>query len=280
MASPCEVIVDCPDKKTAAQITRVVSKEVKRIEFIWSRYRPGSIIDDINKAGGKAVTLDDETADMLDYAEKLWTLSEKKFDITSGLLRKAWQFDTSDKVPSREQVAELMVLVGWQKAIWVRPQLTLPVDMQLDFGGIGKEYAADRALTLALQVKDVPMLINLGGDLVVNDAHPDGTPWQVGIEQSRLSTMQTHEQRNAIALTKGGIATSGDSQRYLVKDGRRYSHILDATTGWPVEDAPRFVTVAAPHCTLAGMLSTLAILKGRNAGKFLDEQGVKYHVQY
>jgi thiamine biosynthesis lipoprotein len=79
-----------------------------------------------------------------------------------------------------------------------------------------------------------------------------------------------------LEIRAGALATSGDARRFLLKDGRRYGHILDPRNGWPVEDAPRSVTVAADTCTQAGMLSTLAMLQGKNAEAFLDAEGAKY----
>jgi len=143
--------------------------------------------------------------------------------------------------------------------------------MELDFGGIGKEYAVDRAYELLATRLYVPFLINFGGDLRANRPPAQGT-WQVGIERpdtDREATM-------LLDLEHGALATSGDSRRYVLKDGRRYGHILDPRTGWPVPGSPRSVTVAASSCTEAGLLSTLALLHGAGAREFLEEEGARY----
>ncbi len=274
MASPCEVLIDGNDRKLAARVSRLVVDEAKRIEALWSRYLRGNIIDRINTANGAAVRVDEETADMLDYAARLWTLSDGRFDVTAGVLRRVWRFDGSDRLPTAEAVDAIRALIGWERVEWTRPRLRLAPGMELDFGGIGKEYAVDRALRRVRDVTDVPVLINFGGDLVCDRPRTSGGAWQLGIESIGADAAIPQ-----IALTQGGVATSGDARRYLLRDGVRYGHILDATTGWPVPDAPHAVTVTAKHCTLAGMLSTLAMLQGSDAEAFLNAQGVRYHVQ-
>jgi thiamine biosynthesis lipoprotein len=143
--------------------------------------------------------------------------------------------------------------------------------MELDFGGIGKEYAVDTAYGILAARCSAPFLVNFGGDLRTNKPPPQGA-WQVGIERpdaDRAAAM-------VLELERGALATSGDSRRFLLKDGVRYGHVLNPRTGWPVPEAPRSVTVAASSCTEAGLLSTLALLHGARAQAFLEEQGARY----
>ena len=271
MASPCEVHVADADRSTAERVVAVAAGETQRIEAKYSRYRPGNIVHAINNASGRPIVVDEETARLLDYAQQLFELSDGKFDVTSGILRRVWRFDGGDRVPSRKAVAALLALVGWQKARWRSPELTLLPGMEIDFGGIGKEYAVDRAAALVRPLSS-RCLLNFGGDLLALGPQEEGRPWRVGIES--LTGGDTPAKH--IELELGALATSGDARRFLVKNGKRYSHILDPTTGWPVPDAPRSVTVAAPSCTHAGMLATFALLRGRDAEGFLDAQRVKY----
>jgi thiamine biosynthesis lipoprotein len=150
---------------------------------------------------------------------------------------------------------------------------TLQAGMQVDLGGIGKEYAVDRVAGMLRDATTCSALVNFGGDLSVTRAPQERRAWRVGIE-----SVAADEGRGetVLEIEIGALATSGDSRRYLVNDGVRYSHILDPRSGWPVEGAPRSVTVAADTCTQAGMLSTLAMLEGYNAEAFLDGEGVKY----
>ena len=271
MASPCEVHVDEPDRAIAERVLALAAGEAARIEAKFSRYRRGNVIHAINTANGRPVVVDDETARLLDYATRLHELSDGKFDVTSGVLRRAWHFDGSDRLPSRAAIDELLPIVGWDKVRWRAPELTLLPGMEIDLGGIGKEYAVDRAAAL-VQPLSTHCLLNFGGDLLALGSQAGGAPWHVGIE----SVTDAAAAAKHIQLGVGALATSGDARRYLLKDGKRYGHVLDPTTGWPVVDAPRSVTVAAATCTQAGMLATLALLQGSEAERFLRGQGVQF----
>jgi thiamine biosynthesis lipoprotein len=274
MASPCEVLTRAGRAVARAQV-RAVAEEAWRIEDKFSRYCRGcrgNVVDRINSAQGAPVDVDQETADLLDFAAELHRLSAGRFDITSGVLREVWTFDGSDRVPAPEAVERVRARVGWDKVAWLRPRLTLAPGMQVDFGGIGKEYAVDRAALLAAAHGSAPCLVNFGGDLVAT-GEPGGTPWHVGIESVGLNDGRP---AGRIALVRGALATSGDARRFLQRDGVRYGHILDPRTGWPVTGAPRSVTIAADTCTEAGMLATLAMLMGPEAEAFLARQGVRY----
>jgi thiamine biosynthesis lipoprotein len=273
MASPCEVLSEADSAAEARELTAIVATEAWRIEDKFSRYLPGNIIDRINTAQGAAIDVDDETAQLIDFSRTLYDLSEGRFDITSGVLRRVWRFDGSDNVPAREQVAAVMSDVGWHRVSWSSPALHMLADMQIDLGGIGKEYAVDRAANLIRQRESTSCLVNFGGDLAVTCSPTRRSAWTVGIES--LSS-GTRVPESLLKLKVGALATSGDARRFLEKDGKRYSHILDPTTGWPVPGAPRSITVAADTCTQAGMLSTLAMLQGKRAEAFLDAQGPDY----
>jgi len=274
MASPCEVHVSGVGRSRAEGIVAAVCAEAKRIETTFSRYLEGNIVDRINRAQGEPVTVDPETARLLDYAAELNALSDGRFDITSGVLRRAWTFDGGEAVPAQASIDALRASVGWDKVDWNSPVLRMPAGMEIDFGGIGKEYAVDRAAQL-IGDRVRHCMINFGGDLValgppeVRDGKRSG--WTVGIE-----SLSGSGAARRVSLTTGALATSGDTRRYVLRDGRRYGHILDARTGWPVEDAPRSVTVLAPNCTQAGMLATFAMLMGREAEEFLAAQQVRY----
>jgi thiamine biosynthesis lipoprotein len=259
------------DRRSAAALVGQVANEAWRIEAKFSRYRADSVVGAINSSGGKPVEVDDETGRLIDYAAQLTGLSNGRFDITSGVLRRVWRFDGSDRVPRAADVERVLRHVGWSRVRWQRPFITLEPGMELDFGGIGKEYAVDRAAALVGPVTD-RCLVNFGGDLRALGPDASGRPWHVGIE----SIDRPDAADRLVELVRGGLATSGDTRRFLLKDGRRYSHILDPTTGWPIGDAPRSVTVAADTCTEAGMLATLAMLEGRNAEAFLEAEGVRH----
>ena len=271
MGSPCELLCEARSAGDAEKLAALVAAEAWRIEEKLSRYIDGNIIHQINSADGKPVEVDGETAQLLDFAGTLYSMSDAAFDITSGVLRRAWTFDGSDNIPAAKDVEALLILVGWDKADWQSPQLTMPVAMEIDLGGIGKEYAVDRAVGMLRSVGDTPCLVNFGGDLAVTGPPQLRKAWTVGIEAADLSGAA-----KLIELQHGALATSGDVRRFLMKDGVRYGHVIDPRTGWPVEEAASSITVAADTCTQAGMLSTLAMLKGAFAEQFLDSQSEQY----
>lgn len=282
MASPCEVIIQSTDEKLARAIGDIVATEVWRIEDKYSRYNSASLCSKINSSAGQSVAIDEETFLLLNFAEHCYQLSDGLFDISSGVLRKVWTFHGGSldhtQFPSQAQISSMLSNVGWKKIHFDQQQITLAHKMEIDFGGIGKEYAVDRAIILAKQFSNKPILVNLGGDLAVTGPRLNNETWQVAIEHpnvdSSLNTEQTADM--IISLKSGALATSGDARRFLLKDGIRYGHILNATTGWPIVKAPRSITVVAPQCIQAGILATLALLQGSKAEQFLTEQEIKF----
>jgi thiamine biosynthesis lipoprotein len=270
MASPCVVLVDTDDKILGAEVGEIVAAEALRIEGKYSRYQP-SVLTHINETAGQEVELDEETADLIGYSMVCYTLSEGLFDITSGALRRAWKFDGSGTMPSEFEVRKALQHVGWKHVTWERPRLRLKRGMELDFGGVGKEYAVDRAIALAEAHTRVPILVNLGGDLRVSGPRRDGTPWYVAIE----NVDHTGVAVGMLELSGGALATSGDAYRHVVSVGVRYGHVLNPKTGWPISDAPRSVTVHAATCTEAGLLAKLALLRGAGAEEFLKLEKVR-----
>jgi thiamine biosynthesis lipoprotein len=276
MGSPCEVLVECESEAWARGIAQAVAACAWRIEAKYSRYRGDGIVRVINSANGAPVTVDDETANLIDFSALVHKLSGGSFDITSGVLRRAWRFDGGRRLPTRPQVDALLPLVGWNKVRWERPRIRLLPGMELDFGGIGKEYAVDQATQIAASMCDDAVLVNFGGDLAVTRARGAGRPWRVGIEAAHGAPGCA---ANLVDLQAGALATSGGTHRFVESDGKRLPHILDPRDGRPVGEAPRSVTVAAPTCTQAGMLTTLAMLRGAGAEEFLASEGVRHWIQ-
>jgi len=275
MASPCEVLVDTDDRALALELTRVAEREARRVERKFSRYRSDNLLHRINHSGGSPVRLDAETALLIDYAATCHEVSGGMFDITSGVLRRVWRFDGGDRVPAPDAVREVLRHVGWHRVTWDSPTLTLPEGMEIDLGGVGKEYAVDRAAGLLAARTDAACLVNFGGDLFASGARRGDHPWSVGLDDPESTGRAL---RGGFEFTRGGLATSGDARRFVLWQGRRLGHILDPRTGWPVEGAPRSVTVLGPTCLEAGSLSTLACLQGPNARGFLEQQGVEFRI--
>jgi FAD:protein FMN transferase len=273
MGSPCELLCEVDNESDAKAITQLAADEAWRIEDKFSRYLSGNIVKKINTAAGAPVEVDAETARLIEFSTQLHSMSDGRFDITSGVLRHAWTFDGSDRVPTTSAVRAAKKYVGWHRVSWDGTIISMPAGMEIDFGGIGKEYAVDRAAGLIREQYISACLVNFGGDLSVTASPANRAAWQIGIESLQGDS---DGPERVISLASGALATSGDSRRFLQKDGVRYSHIIDPTTGWPVKGAPRSVTVAADTCVQAGMLSTLAMLEGESAEEFLADQGVDF----
>ena len=223
--------------------------------------------------GARPGVVDEETAGLLDYAAAAWGESDGLFDITSGVFRRVWNF-SSRRIPSEESVRACLPLVGWDKVAWHRPEIYLPLPgMEIDFGGLGKEYAVDRAAGILLRQGCIAM-INLGGDIVASAPRPGDEPWQIGIRSPRAPDgLSGH-----LPLYSGALATSGDYERCIEVAGHRYGHILNPNTGWPVEGGPASVSVLADTCLVAGTLATVAMLKGAAAKQWLDSMEAVNHI--
>lgn len=273
MGTLCEVQLFATSYNRAKQAADSVIADVQRLESLYSRYQPNSFLSKINQVaavGGK-IAVDPETASLLNYAESCYELSQGLFDISSGLLRKAWKFDQS-KLPDQNIIEPLLKLVGWEKIIWKNSELKFTVvGMEIDFGGIVKEYAADRAASLCKEQGINHGIINLGGDIKVIGPRADNSPWSVGIKhpdqnQSLLKTIHMYE---------GGLASSGDYERAIIINGVRYGHILNPKTGWPVNYLSA-VSVIADFCVIAGSASTIAMLKEKQGISWLTSLNLPY----
>lgn len=276
MASDCEVRIAGVSQAQAGEWARHAIAEVLRIEAKFSRYLPDSIVSRINASAGDAkgfegVEVDDETAQLLNFAHQLFMQSDGLFDITSGVLRRAWDFKAA-RLPAQTELDALLPKVGWHITRWDGRRLVLPLaGMEIDFGGFGKEYAADRAAAVLASAGARHGLVNLGGDIHVIGPQPDGKPWSIGIRHPR----SPEHTIASIAVARGGLATSGDYERFFEQDGKRYCHLLDPRTGWPVTHW-QSMSIVAPVCVAAGAVSTIAMLKQAEAQEFLAAQQVAF----
>ena len=275
MGSPCELSLWADSPTAATEVARACGEEIERLERKFSRYRDDSLASRINRSAGDAggVEVDAETAALLDFAEAAHRESGGRFDPTSGVLRRVWDFK-SGRLPEPARIEETRARVGWTKLRWERPRLVLPLPgMELDFGGFVKEYAADRCAERCRALGLWSGMIDLGGDLAVVGPNPDGEPWRVGIRNPRRPS----EAIARFPLRGGGLATSGDYERCMIVDGVRYPHVLDPRSGAPHRGGPACVSVAAPHCLTAGASATIAMLHTEaEAPGFLREVGLPH----
>jgi len=279
MGSPCEFMLYAPEAMQANILGSQLRAELERLEQRYSRYRPDSSLSVLNAvaAAGGETDVDEEMAALLHYADTCFKESGGLFDVTSGVLRSIWKL-REGVVPSREAIEALLPRIGWQRVRWRRPHIGFEPGMELDFGGIVKEYAADRLATLCEEGGCRHGLINLGGDIRVVGPHPDGKPWSIGIKHPRASQgpgAAGDASAGALRLTHGAVTTSGDYERCLVVDGRRYGHVFNPRTGWPVSHLAS-VTVIADLCVVAGSASTIAMLMEKKGPAWLARQGVRH----
>jgi thiamine biosynthesis lipoprotein len=272
MGSACEVVLASHTQNEAESMAKLAIDEVLRIERTYSRYTTDSIIAKINQqAGCGAVQCDDETWALFKFASQLFDQSDGLFDITSGVLRQAWDFKNPE-VPSSQKLEALLPLVGWEKVVLQDQSIALPLaGMEIDLGGFGKEYAADRAAQVLKEKGVTHGYVNLAGDMRFLGPKPTGEPWMIGIQDPRALDQVVA----TLPITMGGLATSGDYERYFELNGQRYCHVLNPKTGMPVSYW-RSVSVTSPATVVSGCTTTMAMLKEAEGLAFLQATGFDF----
>jgi thiamine biosynthesis lipoprotein len=239
MGSGCEILVESDSAERVKPLVQSAVAQVARLEAKYSLYRDDSLLARINRDGhGCGVEIDEETLSLLRFADGLHGASEGAFDPTVGSLQGLWDFRAMS-LPDPAAVAARLPAVGWPQVEWRGGTVRLPHPAtRLDFGGWVKEYAVDAAVA-TLSAHGVRRgLVNLGGDLRLVGEAPQERPFRVGIAHPR----RHHDLCGGLRVTAGAVVTSGDYQRYFLRDGRRYHHILDPRTGFPAELAYTGVT--------------------------------------
>lgn len=273
MGGPAQIRLTGLDRRLLESGAQAAITEIKRIEQAYSRYRHDSIVSRINAAAGtgKALAVDTECASLLDFAQTLYLQSNGLFDITSGVWRRVWDFRTA-RLPSTQTLAAIKPLVGWDQVAWDGHHIYLPhAGMELDFGGFGKEYAADCAAAVLIRHGIHAGFVNLAGDIRVLGPRLNGKAWQFGIQHPRRNSGLVAN----VALSHGALATSGDYERFFELDGKRYCHLLNPRSGMPVQHW-QSISVRAPLCIAAGAMCTCGMLMGTAGAQWLRDQGASF----
>jgi FAD:protein FMN transferase len=274
MGSPCSLSLYCESATQFDEIMQKIVAHVQQLEARYSRYLPNSLISQINANAGSelAFDLDDTTWQLICYAQTAFEISEGLFDITTGVLGKYWDFRLA-QLPDPAVIQEKLSLIGWSKIQLRRQGFRLPLDgMELDFGGIVKEFCADTIVTLVKANGFHAGLIDMGGDISIVGPHLDGRPWRVAVSNPKDPTQAIAH----IPLITGGLASSGDYARAFTVNGKRYSHIINPFTGLPISGLSA-VSVWAPLCVMAGTIATTAMLKNEDDGlQWLQQVGCQY----
>lgn len=275
MGCPASFQFYAPSPAKAEEAKAKVLDLMHHYDKFYTNYSATSFTAEINRQAGssKGIIVDDETAALLDYAQSCYELSDGLFDITSGPLHKIWLYEADEpSIPTDREIAQVLDYIGWDKVIWERPRLIMPIPrMNIDFGGVVKEYAVDAGARLAHQLGIHHGILELGGDLAILGPHPDGQPWNVGI----AAVQDDSKDIGMIPVLQGAVATSGSYARSMVIDGVRYCHILNPKTGYPIQGVTS-VTVLANLCLVAGSMTTIAFLKGHDGLSWLKEQDVPF----
>ncbi len=240
-------------------------------EARYSRFIPQSIVGQINEsAGGDWLDVDEETDQLLSICSEMYWLTRKSFDASALALIRLWDWKANPpRVPDTKSIAAARELSGWEKVQRRAGAIRLPkVGMGLDLGGVGKEYAVDKVFQLGRERGIADLLVDIGQDVRVFGKSPGKTAWHIGLEEPE----RPGECWTGVALTDHAVATSGDYFRKFTLDGRRYGHILDPRTAEPVSNGCQAVTVIAPTCVMAGILSTAAFILGPQEGLELIQQ--------
>lgn len=272
MASACEISLMHESRDYAQQAADAAIAEVQRIERKYSRYLPDTVVSEINNAAGKSwTTCDDETIKLLNFADAMYQSSDGLFDITSGVFRKVWDFKQA-KLPEEQALSSVLALVNWQQISNREHLVRLDrAGMEIDFGGFGKEYAADQAAQILRQQGMQHGVVNLAGDIHALGPKSDGSPWIIGIRHPRTQNQTIAN----IPLYQGCLATSGDYEKYFELGGKRYCHIIHPKTGYPVSYW-QSVSIVAPSTIVAGALSTIVMLKQEDGLAYLNELQLDY----
>ena len=254
-------------------MVRECVEEIKRFERKYSRYRENSVTTTINRSAGvESTCIDEETASILKYAEVCYEQSDGAFDITSGVFRHVW-YSGRKTLPSQREIDACLAKVGWDKVQYSKGQIYLPMPgMEVDFGGIVKEYAADAAAVQAKKLGIRHGLINLGGDICIVGPQTNDEPWPIGI----VHPTKTNSPIATVMLLEGALATSGGYERFVEIEGQRYSHLIDPGTGWPIEGLLS-VSVGASQAVVAGSIASVALLQEKTDGlEWLGRCGAPY----
>lgn len=273
MGNAFEFAVSSEDEEMANTRIQMAINEVKRIEKLLTTFSEDSVTSEINrKAGMEEVTVDSEVFDLITRCVNISKLTQGAFDITYGSFDKRfWNFDTNMKeLPSKENAAKAVALINYQNIILNKEKLTVFLakkGMRIGFGGIGKGYAADRAKRIMKSHGVENGFVNAAGDLNAWGVQENGKPWTIGIADPN----QKNNLLSSLALTNAAVATSGNYEKYVIIDGKRYSHTIDPKTGYPVSGI-KSVSIITKNAELADALATPVTVMGIKAGLYLINQ--------
>ncbi len=270
MGTNVEIMISSGEPSLGVLALKKAFQEIEKIDRLMSTYRSDSEVSELNRqAGQKACRVSAETLTVIERAIYFSHLSGGAFDITIAPLVRLWNF-RSQTVPAPEDIKKALKKVGYQKIKINRALAEVYLSepgMAIDLGAIAKGYAVDQACALLRQKGLTNYLVNAGGDLRSQGTKERGHPWIIGIKHPRLKEALIAK----IHLTGAALATSGDYEKFFIKNGERYHHLLHPLTGQPARQC-QSVTVMAPSAMDADALATTVFILGPEQGLALIDK--------
>ncbi|MBR4949632.1 MAG: FAD:protein FMN transferase [Clostridia bacterium] len=262
-------------KNAKEGVTKSISY-INRLDGLFSKTLNQSEISLANNRDGSAYVFSETVSALIAKSLEYSKATDGAFDITLGTLTNLWDTKSeTPKIPSEKDISDALKLTGYKNLIQDKTHVLFKNALKLDMGGVVKGYACDGVYEILSDYGIKSAIVNLGGNIYVIGEKPDKTPWNVGIKDPR------NDDQNAIigyiSVKDTSIVTSGDYQRYFIKDGIRYHHIIDPKTGSPSESDLISATIISPSSTMADAFSTAVFIMGREKGeKFLKENNIDY----
>ena len=266
MGSRFDITVVAKDEVQANDYIDLAVSQISRIEKEISSWDPESETSKIiANAGIQPVKVNRESFDLITRAVKISELTQGAFDITYASMDRIWKFDgTINHLPTDDEIAQSIRKVGYKNIVLDPEHQTVFLKnkgMRIGFGAIGKGYAADKAKQLLISEGVNGGIINASGDLTTWGTQPDGSPWMVGI----TNPLNKNKVFSWFPLDNNAVVTSGNYEKFVEFNGKKYTHIIDPRTGWPVSGLTS-VTIFAPKAELADALATSVFVMGRETG--------------
>jgi len=242
-------------------------REIQRIEKLLTTYDEDSETSLINAhAGIAAVPVSRETFGLIERSIRISQITQGAFDITYGSVdRRLWNFDTTlQRLPDKDTAAKMVKLINYRNIILDKEHSTVLLKekgMRIGFGGIGKGYAAEKAKTVMQAMGVAGGVVNASGDLTAWGYQPDGQPWTIGI----VNPNAAGQIFSMLDVTGLALATSGNYEKYIIIDGKKYSHTINPRTGLPVTGI-KSVTILCPNAEIADAMATPVMIMGIRAG--------------
>ncbi|HEY4540240.1 MAG TPA: FAD:protein FMN transferase [Faecalibacter sp.] len=265
-------LVDTDSISVEKNINKAID-EMVRIENLISDWKPTSQVSQINQnAGIQPVKVDQEVIDLTKRALYFSKITEGAFDISFAAMDRIWKFDGSmEEIPTSSAIQKAIEKIGYQHIIINEEASTIFLKkpgMKIGFGSTGKGYAADKARELMLQLGINAGIIDASGDMTTWGTQPDGKPWRIGIN----NPFNRYQMADILSLKKAAVTTSGDYEKFVVIDGKRYSHIINPKTGMPSTGLTG-VTVIGPNAEMCNGFSTSMMVLGKEKGlAFINQQ--------